>query len=514
MKKILAVVSLIFASTYLFAGTLVYTPTLMYPENNTDYLMPLLQLDWNAVAGSVEIYYEIELDVDESFSNPEVFTTELTSYDLPLLLLNQSYYWRVRAIDGDDVSGWSEERVFHVIDKFSNYKPNDNKKDLLPIAELKWRTSSSGGDDIQGISYFEVVIDTAADFSSTGNEHIVMIANPDSVVVDNTATMETELLLFNTVYYWKVKAYNDVSETEWSDATSFTTIDQTKLSKPNDEAIVEPVTELKWTSKSWDLFLLQISEDEEFTNPINIVSEDYRYDTEAMPFGQTYYWRVALLSERDTSLWDEDAHDIQSNGTVENNPRYFTVISAPELDFPDNGATNISPTPELEWGAMDGPVEYILQVSLEDETFSNPMEYTLTAENETSTESFQFVQAIDSATLVYWRVKAIITPDNESDWSEEWSFRIKATGIEEANGNDIVVYPNPSNGQFTVSFDKAEGENVQLQVLDMVGKVVYEESLNFANGSVQNINTTLPEGIYILQLRKGDETYTDKITIR
>lgn len=513
MKKILAVVSLIFASTYLFAGTLVYAPTLESPDNNKQYLMPLVQLDWNAVAGSVDIHYEIQLANDENFSDPQVFETEITSFDLPLLVLNTAYYWRVRAIDGSDVSDWSESRVFNTIDKFYHKSPSNGKEGILPLDDLEWKSAPSGiADTIRGIDTFIIMLDTVSDFNSA--EHFEVTVDADTVTNAGIGEIVSPLLLFNTTYFWKVKGVNEIGETDWSEVTSFTTIDQTKLSKPNDEDVVEPITELKWSSKSWDLFLVQISEDEEFTNPTNIVSEDYRYDTDPMPFGMKYYWRVALLSERDTSLWDEDAHDIQSNGTVQNNPRYFTVIESPELDYPGNNARNISPTPTLEWGAMDGPTEYILQISVEDNTFTNPMEYTVMADNTSSTESFAIVQAIDSAKVVYWRVKAIVDDTNISNWSEEWNFRIMNTGIDEADASDITVYPNPSNGQFSVAFNKAEGENIQLQVLDMVGKVMYEESLNFANGSVQNINATLPEGIYILQLRKGDEIYTDKITIR
>lgn len=497
MKKILAVVSILIASTYLFAGTLINVPALTSPENDKEDLMPIVLLDWDAVAGSVDIQYEIQLDVNSDFSDPELFSTDVTSYSLPQLKLNTSYYWRVRGVDGDEVSEWSEERVFHVIDKFVNSKPTNNKTGILPIDILEWNADTYK-DTLRGIEMFEIMIDTVLDFNSA--ELMAINVKADTVINVAKASVLTEELLFNTSYFWRVRAYNADSETEWSDATKFTTLDLTRLTVPRDGDIVEPIVNFKWQSKKWGLFLLQLSEDEEFTNPVNILSEEYNIFSEPFTFGQTYYWRVALVSNRDTSLFTE--------------ARSFVVLNAPELDSPGNNETNVSIYPELIWDAIDGATKYKLHVSIDDPGFGNPMQYNIEATGSSSKESFMIAQPIDSAKNVYWRVKAFIDTSQESEWSEEWLFTIAATGIEEAATNKFVVFPNPNNGQFILEFNNAEGSNVELQIIDMIGKVVYEESLNFANGSAHNISASLPEGIYILQLRKGDDIYTDKITIR
>ncbi len=505
MKKIFTVVSLLFASAYLFAGTLIYTPTLTAPENGTEYLMPLIKLDWNAVAGSVDLHYEVQLDTTANFSNPRLFSSEVTALDLPLLVLNTAYYWRVRAIDGEDVSAWSEAWTFHTVDKFYHKTPPNNKDGVLPITDLKWQSapSASGLTDIKGIDTFVIAIDTDENFNSKDYMEITVMA--DTVINDDakgTADISSPLLLFNTDYFWKVKAFNEISETEWSDVTTFTTIDKTKISKPNNGSTVDPVTLLKWQSKSWDLFLVQLSEDPEFTAPISIVTEESKIDSDPLAFGQTYFWHVAFMSERDTSLWDS------------NDPKSFTVKSATALEYPENGESNISTTPTLGWESMSGPTKYLLQVSIEDETFAHPMEYYVDAENSGSTEEFTIVQTIDSASMVYWRVKAYIGDDIESDWSEEWNFRVAATGIGENTTENLQIYPNPSNGQFTLTFDQAEGANIQLVISDMTGKIVYEEPLNFGASNTHNIDANLAKGVYVLQLHKGEKTYTDKITIR
>ncbi|PID92943.1 MAG: hypothetical protein CSA95_09095 [Bacteroidetes bacterium] len=505
MKKIFTVVSLLFASAYLFAGTLIYTPTLKAPENGTEYLMPLIKLDWNAVAGSVDLHYEVQLDTDANFSNPRTFSSEVTAFDLPLLMLNTTYHWRVRAIDGQDISAWSEAWTFYTISQFYNKTPPNNKKGVLPITTLKWQSAPSGSGltDITGIDTFTIAIDTEEDFDSKDYMEITVMA--DTVInedAQSSADIISPLLLFNTDYFWKVKATNEISETEWSEVSSFSTIDKTKISKPSDGSTVDPVTLLKWQSKSWDLFLVQLSEDPDFTTATNIVTEESKMDSDPLVFGQTYFWRVALMSDRDTSLWDS------------NDPKSFTIRSATELEYPENGAHNVSTTPTLGWEGISGPTKYLLQVSVEDETFTHPMEYHVDAENAGSTEEFTIVQAIDSAAMVYWRVKAYIGDDIESDWSEEWNFQIAATGIEEATTENLQVYPNPSNGEFTLTFDQAEGANVQLIISDMTGKTVYEESLNFSTNNTHSINANLMKGVYILQLHKGDKTYTDKITIR
>ena len=90
--------------------------------------------------------------------------------------------------------------------------------------------------------------------------------------------------------------------------------------------------------------------------------------------------------------------------------------------------------------------------------------------------------------------------------------------INESNLN-IEVYPNPNNGQFTLSMtnNNLNNENVKLQVLNMIGQVVYTEIISSQDsGSSQKNDIQLSDlsvGTYFLQVLTSKEVFNRKIII-
>lgn len=74
----------------------------------------------------------------------------------------------------------------------------------------------------------------------------------------------------------------------------------------------------------------------------------------------------------------------------------------------------------------------------------------------------------------------------------------------------LSLYPNPSSGQFTLEFPISP-ETVQLSIFDSMGRwVMGKDSIR----SKEHIDTDLPNGLYIIQIRKGREIYERKIRIQ
>lgn len=71
----------------------------------------------------------------------------------------------------------------------------------------------------------------------------------------------------------------------------------------------------------------------------------------------------------------------------------------------------------------------------------------------------------------------------------------------------ISVYPNPSNGNFTVDF-KSEGEDYRIVNLNNGDEV----SSGKSNGEKLNINN-LPTGTYIIYIQSGDEVRTERVSV-
>jgi len=72
------------------------------------------------------------------------------------------------------------------------------------------------------------------------------------------------------------------------------------------------------------------------------------------------------------------------------------------------------------------------------------------------------------------------------------------------------VYPNPSNGIFTIQVNQFSGK-VGIQVIDLNGRIVYQENeLNF--NTAKSINLThLQSGMYIVKVNADELSYSQKI---
>jgi hypothetical protein len=85
----------------------------------------------------------------------------------------------------------------------------------------------------------------------------------------------------------------------------------------------------------------------------------------------------------------------------------------------------------------------------------------------------------------------------------------------EAASLDLKVYPNPTSGRFTVNFNAVEAGDVGIEVVDITGRVVFNNSFEATAGSNEipvdlSGNTS---GIYLVKFRQGSVTATAKITL-
>lgn len=81
--------------------------------------------------------------------------------------------------------------------------------------------------------------------------------------------------------------------------------------------------------------------------------------------------------------------------------------------------------------------------------------------------------------------------------------------------SDLALFPNPSNGNFSLRFTTAEKGPASIQILDMTGKNIYEESVPDFDGTYNNhIDVAKqPDGFYLLRVRVGDKQLMQKISI-
>ena len=92
---------------------------------------------------------------------------------------------------------------------------------------------------------------------------------------------------------------------------------------------------------------------------------------------------------------------------------------------------------------------------------------------------------------------------------------ITSVGINEVSlENEVAIYPNPATGSFYIHYTSVSGKNLYLTMFNAVGEKVKEELLGVANNTDASVSiSTLPVGVYLVQLQSGQNTMTKKIVV-
>lgn len=75
-----------------------------------------------------------------------------------------------------------------------------------------------------------------------------------------------------------------------------------------------------------------------------------------------------------------------------------------------------------------------------------------------------------------------------------------------------AIYPNPSNGQFKLNFSDYNGEEIEVEVRSLSGKLVYKNSFTVQSNAI-NLEH-LADGVYVLQVQKDNQWYGQSIVIQ
>lgn len=83
------------------------------------------------------------------------------------------------------------------------------------------------------------------------------------------------------------------------------------------------------------------------------------------------------------------------------------------------------------------------------------------------------------------------------------------------NGNDVNMYPNPSNGKVWFSVNGPVKEDISVAIYDLTGRLIYNETLNTSGTAtaVCDLSGQAP-GLYFVHLRSGNDLKTEKLIIR
>ena len=91
-----------------------------------------------------------------------------------------------------------------------------------------------------------------------------------------------------------------------------------------------------------------------------------------------------------------------------------------------------------------------------------------------------------------------------------------STDLEEIyNETELNIYPNPSEGQFTIRYENSEAVTIQVEVLNSVGQLVHSEMIEDFDGAYkQQLDVTeYSKGIYYVKVSSGTFTEIGKVIV-
>jgi hypothetical protein len=91
---------------------------------------------------------------------------------------------------------------------------------------------------------------------------------------------------------------------------------------------------------------------------------------------------------------------------------------------------------------------------------------------------------------------------------------IHLTSVSQLKANNLLVYPNPSNGDVHILFGDQAGKT-NITIVDMGGRIVYNRSLDVLSNSVYTLDLhSFGKGMYNIILRNGNSQEVKKIIIQ
>ncbi|MGM0498191.1 MAG: InlB B-repeat-containing protein, partial [Bacteroidota bacterium] len=94
------------------------------------------------------------------------------------------------------------------------------------------------------------------------------------------------------------------------------------------------------------------------------------------------------------------------------------------------------------------------------------------------------------------------------DVTLEANFEKAITSIDPALSESIEIYPNPTEGEFSLKTDNPEG---YVKILNLTGKIILEKQIN---KDILHIDLSdQPSGVYLIKITSDENTLTKKLIL-
>ena len=83
----------------------------------------------------------------------------------------------------------------------------------------------------------------------------------------------------------------------------------------------------------------------------------------------------------------------------------------------------------------------------------------------------------------------------------------ESTKIDDVDGGDFTIYPNPASGEFSVTLNS--DEEATIEIISVLGQVVYASEVESGN----KLSINLPEGSYVICIKSSNKKKKKKLVI-
>ena len=168
----------------------------------------------------------------------------------------------------------------------------------------------------------------------------------------------------------------------------------------------------------------------------------------------------------------------------------------------------------IQWARTNNSL-FILTFDEDDDHHSN---HIVTIFNGQMVKSGEYIQPVnhyvvlrtieDMYGLAHACNAEVATPISNS-WNSTSTFNLSTL-----NRYDFVVYPNPSNGEFTIQVESPESGNEEsLKICNMVGETIFSKMIDYTTSNKIFLKNMAP-GIYLVKISDGRKSCTKKLIIR
>jgi hypothetical protein len=479
-------------------------PDFILPSTNIDSLKAWLLCKWDsncqfnwAYKPEDGLYQKWPLTEDLSYTNEELKSAGMGGFPLGDLY----HWWPEQYQQWKAQEEYENQNILNLL---------NNGVDAPGVTLLISPENHSENQEVDSIIFIwnSASLASGYEFQLSSSPLFTTLVARDSIS-DTTFTVTS--LQYQTVYYWRVRAYNDDGFSLFSPAGLFTTIGEILTtpvlhSPPGNAFDLLPVIELI-CSKTPDAaqYHWQVTRNISSNNFIvNDSTSDSTITVGPLLPGKKYYWKVRGVSSTGSS----DFTSVDS----------FTVMSvpsSPELISPVS-TTNEELLTTFVWRHSELATEYHLQVS-RDSRISMMIDADTLVTDTTVTLS----DSLESNTLYYWRVRGK-NEAGEGLFSQVAEFNTKIS-VDVKDDDKLPEafalfqnYPNPFNPVTQIKYSIPEYSYVTLTIYNLLGEaviVLYEGVRQVGNYSVLFDGSGLVSGVYLYQLKAENFVETKKFLL-